>query len=51
MTNRCETFRDYRTTIPVSSLNLYTIPCGFYGYQNEQNRMCKHIVPQMYVSQ
>ena len=44
MTDSCETFRDCRTTIPLSSLkvsNLYTIACGFYGSPNEQNRMCE----------
>ena len=44
MTDTFETFRDCRTTIPLSFLkvsNLYTIPCGFYGSPNEQNRMCE----------
>ena len=44
MTDRCETFRDFRTTIPLSSLkvsNLYTIACDFYGSPNKQNQMCK----------
>ena len=44
MPNRCETFRDFRTTIPLSPLkvsNLYTIVCGFYGSANEQNLMCE----------
>ena len=30
--------------IPLSSLkisNLYTIPCSFYVFPNEQNRMCE----------
>ena len=42
MTDRCETFRDCRTTIPLLSLkvsNCYTIACSFYGSPNEQNRM------------
>ena len=42
--DRCETFRDCSTTIPVSSLKLsylYTIPCGFYDSPNEQNWMCE----------
>ena len=42
MTDRCETFRDCRTTIPLSFLkvsNRYTIACSFYGSPNEQNRM------------
>ena len=25
----------------VTGLNKYTIACGFYGYPNEQNRMCE----------
>ena len=44
MTDRCETFRDCSTTIPLSFLkvsNLYTICCGFCGSPNEQNRMCE----------
>ena len=44
MIDRCETFRDCRTTILLSlrkRSNLYTIPCGFYGSANAQNRMCE----------
>ena len=44
MTDRCETFRICRNTIPLSSLkvsNLYTVAFGFYGSSNEQNRMCE----------
>ena len=44
MTYRCETLRDCRMTIPLSSLkvsDLYTDPCGFYRSSNEQNRMCE----------
>ena len=42
--HRCETFRDCRTTISVSSLkvsHLYTIPCSFYESPNEKNWMCE----------
>ena len=49
MTDRCESFRDCGTTIPLSSLevsNLYAILCGFYGPPNEENWMCKlHVFP------
>ena len=41
MTDRYETCRDCRSTIPLSSLklsNLYYIPSGFMELQNEQNR-------------
>ena len=34
MTDSCETFKGYRITTPLSSLevsNLYTIACGFHG--------------------
>ena len=44
MTDICETFRNCRTTISLSSVkvsNLYTIHSGFYGSRNLQNRMCK----------
>ena len=44
MRDRFETFRDCRTTIPSSLLkvsNLYTIPYGFCGFPNDQNRMCE----------
>ena len=44
MFNRCETFRDCRTIIPLSSLkisSLCIIHCGFYGSLNTQNRMCE----------
>ena len=44
MMDRCETFTDCRTTIPLSFLkvsHLYTIPCSFYESPNEQNRMCE----------
>ena len=44
MTDRCETFRDYKTTILLLSLkilNLYSIPCGLYGSPNEKNQMCE----------
>ena len=44
MMDRCETFRDCRTTTPLSTLKvsiLYTIACGFYGSLNEQNWMCE----------
>ena len=44
MMDRCETFRDCSTTIPISSLKvsyLYTIPCSFYDSSNEQNWMCE----------
>ena len=44
MFNRCETFRDCRTTIPLSSLKvstLFSIHCGLYGSANTQNRMCE----------
>ena len=40
MMDRCETFTDCRTTIPLSFLkvsHLNTIPCGFYESPNEQN--------------
>ena len=42
--DRCATFRDCRTIIPLSSLKvsyLYTIPFGLYESPNEQNRMCE----------
>ena len=42
--DRCETFRNCRTTIPLWLLkvsHLYTIPCSFYESPNEQNRMCE----------
>ena len=51
MFSRCETFRDCRTTIPLSYLKistLCTIHCGFYGPRNTQNRMCElcmHVFP------
>ena len=41
---RCEICRNCWTTIPLATwqvLNLYTIPCGFYGSPNEKNRMCE----------
>ena len=44
MLDRCEIFRDYRTTILLCFLNIstmYTIRCGFYKSLNTQNRMCK----------
>ena len=46
MLDRCETFRDCRTTISLSSLKistLYTIHCGFYRCSNTQNliMMCE----------
>ena len=44
MTDRCEMFRNCRTTIPLSSLKistLYTIICDFYASPNAQNRMCE----------
>ena len=40
--DKCDTFRDCRTTISLSFLkvsHLYTIPCGLYESPNEQNRM------------
>ena len=40
----CETFRDCRTAIPLSSLKvscLDTISCGLYESPNEQNWMCE----------
>ena len=42
--DRCDTSKDCRTTIPLSTLKvsyLYIIPCGFYESPNEQNRMCE----------
>ena len=42
--DRCETFTDCRTTIPLSFLKvsqLNTIRCGFYESPNEQNWMCE----------
>ena len=42
MLDRFETFRDCRTTIPLSSLKisyLHTIHCGFYRSPNTQNQM------------
>ena len=44
MMDRCETFTDCRTTIPLSFLkvsHLNTIPCGFYESPNEQNQICE----------
>ena len=44
MMDRCETFTDCRTTIPLWSLkvsHLNTILCDFYESPNEQNRMCE----------
>ena len=44
MRYRCETFRDCRTTIPLSSLkfpNLNSISCSFYWFPNKQNLMCE----------
>ena len=44
MFNRFDTFRDCRTTISLSFLQistLCTIHCGFYGSLNTQNRMCE----------
>ena len=44
MMDRCKTFTDCRTTIPLSFLkvsHLNTIPCGFYKSPHEQNRMCE----------
>ena len=44
MTDRCEIFRNCRTTIPLSFLKLSTlctIPYGFYASPNAQNRMCE----------
>ena len=44
MTDRCETFRDYKNTILLLSLkisNLYSIPYGLYGSSNEKNQMCE----------
>ena len=41
---RCEIYRNCWTTIPLATwqvLNLYIIPCGFYGSPNEKNRMCE----------
>ena len=40
----CETFKDCRTTIPLSSLKVSTlciIRCDFYGSLNTQNWMCE----------
>ena len=42
--DKCDIFRGYRTSIPLSSLkviNLYSIACGFYGSLNGQNWMCE----------
>ena len=44
MTDICETFRDQRTTSPLSSVkvsNQYTIHYGFYRSPNEKNWMCE----------
>ena len=44
MTDKCDTFRDCRTTIPLSFLkvsNLYVILSGFYGSSNVKNWMCE----------
>ena len=44
MMDRCKTFTNCRTTIPLLFLkvsHLNTIPCGFYESPNEQNRMCE----------
>ena len=44
MMDRCETFTDCRTTMPLSFLkvsHLNTIPYGFYESPNEQNWMCE----------
>ena len=44
MTDRCEIFRNFRTTIPLPSLKistLSTIVCGFYASANAENRMCE----------
>ena len=44
MTDRCETLRDCRTSIPSSFLkvsNLYTICYVFCESTNDQNRMCE----------
>ena len=42
MTDECEIYRDYKTTILVSLLkvsNLYAIPCHSYEYPIDQNWM------------
>ena len=44
MTDRLETCRVYRATIPLSFLqisDLYTVPTRFYESLNEKNRMCE----------
>ena len=44
MTDRCQTSRDCKITIHLSSLkfsNMYTTLFGCYGSPNEQNRMCE----------
>ena len=44
ISSRCESFRNCKNTIPLSSLkilNLYNIPCVFYKSVIESNRMCK----------
>ena len=46
MTDKCETFRDCTTTIPLFIIppkvsDLYTICCGFYASPNEQNQTCE----------
>ena len=42
MTDRCETLRDYKTTIPLCSLrisNVFTIQSDYYGSPNVQNQI------------
>ena len=44
MKDKLETFRGYRTTIPLSflqMLDLCIVPSGFYESLNEKNRMCE----------
>ena len=44
MTDKCETCRDCRTTIPLSLQkvsNLYAIICGRYASPNVKNQMCE----------
>ena len=44
MVDAIETYRDYRATIPLSSLKiskLYDFPSRFYEFLNGKNRMCE----------